>query len=817
MLFPESDSPDEWLGADATEALISATPCPALATVQLITMNRPAVSEIDPSFSFKTMLTSRPTGTQPGGFATPSGRGVRARLSIAILMLLPGLVSCWSGAGDGKSPVIACAQYNAVSPGFTGDLNRDGPGGGGDGGGDAAGSAGVGGGLGKVLGAKVEVFRLADGLRFGDQEVFTDKETGLVTIQTCDVKEPMLIILKGVEGATYYDEGKNALLPFGPEQEIHALVSEVDGNIGVSALTEAAYRYAINNFLADPKAIANGSNPQLKTTDLKALSKLTAQQMALANQAVLKEVNRVLPANYALTSITALPTPLGLDNQRADLIPENRYGQAAVVTGAFSWMADKFRIGNSRPTLDMIEEFSRDLTDGQLNSRALDGSVASFVQSATYDSVNIPIHLNVGANYIGDQFSSTIWRNAAKYVDVTAFNENQSCNTTWNRFALTKQGTIELNRQRYKKHADPANYECIEVGSPMPDPEFTKIAGTNIKEIFTSHESGGGFFVKDDGGVFSWGNSTCGQLGDGEWVGIRYEPMAIRGLKNVTSLASGQGFSIARDNNGDVYSWGSSKFGVLGLGEDPKIPNAVPCTDLRFGTTTFDAAVTPQRIPGLSNITQVVVAHFSRVFAIDNLGQIYNWGFGCGRQGHRIEDGGTNDWIGTPQRLNQPTAVRAIAAKNQGCFAVKADGSLVGWGFYNGIKSEGRIFDDGQWFGDGQTTAKVQPTTLPGLSDVREIASDKNYFYALKADGTLWRWGGILGEPATIVKKPTQIVGIPSLIPGQEVRFRHIKSDPDGARLFAQDGRIFAVKVGFKNTLDSDKIVVDATGFWGFK
>ena len=55
--------------------------------------------------------------------------------SFAMLVLLPSLVSCGSGADDGKSPLIACAQYNTVSPGFAGDLNIEGPGGGGDGGG----------------------------------------------------------------------------------------------------------------------------------------------------------------------------------------------------------------------------------------------------------------------------------------------------------------------------------------------------------------------------------------------------------------------------------------------------------------------------------------------------------------------------------------------------------------------------------------------------------------------------------------------------------------------------------------------------------
>jgi hypothetical protein len=738
------------------------------------------------------------------------------------LAILPWLVACGGQGGADKSAekspadgaVISCAQYNAVTSGFTGDLNSEGAQGGDPGGGDASGSAGVGGGLGKVLGAKVEVVRLSDGLKFNSQDVVTDRVTGLVRVQTCDVRQPLLITLTGVEGATYYDEGKNALLPFGPDQEIHALVDKIDGNIGVSALTEAAYRYAINHFLADPQAIANGSSPLLKRAGVQELSKLTADQIATANQRVVEEVNRVLPANYKLASITALPTPLGLDNQSTGLLPPNRYGQAAIVTGAFSWMADKFRIGTSRPTLDMLEELARDLTDGKLNGLALGGALAASGSASTYDSVNIPINLNVGANFIAEHFSDVSLDAASRYVDVTAFQENMSCNTTWNRFALTKQGTIELNRQRFKSNDDdPAANNCVEIGAPIPDPEFTRKAGTNVKEIFTAHNTGGGFFVKDDGKVFSWGNSVCGQLANGEWVGIRYEPKAIAGLSNVTSLANGSNFSIARDNDGHVYSWGSSKFGVLGLGSGP-LPNAVPCANPRFGDSVLQAAATPRRVPGLDNITHVFVAYFSKVFALDKAGQLYNWGFGCGRQGYRTEEGiVVNTGNDTPQRLSEPTSVRAVAANVRGCFALKTDGTLVGWGFHNGVRNDEGTFDDGQWFGDGQATAKVRPTALPGLTDVREIASDENYFYALKSDGTLWRWGGSLDGQVQNLKTPTQLVGIAPIVPGGEVRFRHIKSDPDGARFFAQDGRIFVLKP-WKNPVHN---TVDAVEFWGFK
>jgi hypothetical protein len=666
---------------------------------------------------------------------------------------------------------VPCERYNDVRSGFLGDLNAEGAQGGDPGGDGSSGSAGVGGGLGKVLGAKVEVFRLRDGLQFGrGEEVFTDRTTGLVTVQTCNVNEPMLVVLRGVVGAKYYDEGKNALLPFGPDQVLHALVGEVKGNIGVSALTEAAYRHAINNFLIDPSKVANRSTALRKTAPLTELSKLTPSQIAMANQRVKDEVNRILPSNYQLTSVTALPTPLGLDNQRADLLPKNQYGQAAVVTGALSWTADKFRIGTAQPALAISEELSRDLTDGKVDGLALDRSKAA-TTAASYESVALPINLTVGANVIAKQFSAINLGSAYEFADINSFREPMvSCDfdNVEVRYALTKNGTIDLRRKKFVKcqpAADPA----------VIDTAFTQTAGSDIKEIFTSQYSGGGFFVKANGQVFSWGDSTCGQIGNGQSAGIQSLPKVIAGLNNITSLANGYYFAIARDNDGRVYSWGSNESSALGLGSNPPL-------DATCGSSSLNAVTTPKLVPGLTDISQVFAFGF-RAWALNKTGRLYTWGSSCGR-------GGGGPSSNTPVLLAQPTGVRAMAANERGCFAVKDDGTLVGWGFYNNIDhGGGRVYNDGQWFGDGSSTPKVSPTSLPGLRDVREIASDQYYFYALTGDGTVWRWGGELGKLRFDV--PTPITGIPELTAGKKVLIRHMKSDINGVHLFAEDGRLF--------------------------
>ncbi len=731
---------------------------------------------------------------------TPRSRG-RWFPALPLLPLLALTLAACSGGGDGDTPAPApgtprppldCKEYNAILPGFNGDLNAPGPiaDGGNDGpaGGDA-GSAGAGGGLGKVLGAKVEVVRLSDGSSLNNgADVRTDPVTGLFTIRTCALSEPLLITLKGVEGASYFDEGKNALLPFGPDQELHALVAGIDGNIGVSALTEAAYRYAINNFLgALPKTTA-GPDFLLKKADPAAVAKLTRAQILAANQKVMDEINRVLPANYRLDNLTALPTPVGTDNQSGSLFPQNRYGQAAIVTGAFSWMADKFRLGTEKPALAILEEFSRDLTDGRLDGFALDGTVASASAGATYDSSNIPITLNVGANAIADSFSGASLDAASKFVDVTNFLEENSCDSYDYRVALTKFGTLDVRKQRFA--------ECLPAGNPAREDAFIAAAGPGIKEVLNSQYSGGGFFVKSDGQVFSWGNSECGQIANGKSTGIQPMPQPIAGLKNITSLASGYFFSVARDNDGRVFSWGANGNGSLGLGPNP--PLNASCANQQNAASSL-----PRPVPGLSDIA-TVHAHEDRAFALAKDGRLYNWGGDCGRAG-----GGTAH--ASPVPVPDLPPVRAFAANTRGCFALKTDGTLIGWGFYNGINHNGTVYVDGQWFGDGQDSAKVKPTPLPGLTDVREIASDAYFFYALKADGTVWRWGSAPGMPA--MKTPAPVTGLPEASPGVKPLIRHIKSYTDGARLFTHDGRIFQAKPW----ADGPAHMIDLVEIFGFK
>lgn len=72
--------------------------------------------------------------------------------------------------------------------------------------------------------------------------------------------------------------------------------------------------------------------------------------------------------------------------------------------------------------------------------------------------------------------------------------------------------------------------------------------------------------LKDDGTVWTWGQNTHGQLGDGTTTD-RHSPVQVTNLNNVTDIALGKFcHSIAMKEDGTVWTWGQNNYGQLGDG-----------------------------------------------------------------------------------------------------------------------------------------------------------------------------------------------------------------------------------------------------------
>jgi uncharacterized repeat protein (TIGR01451 family) len=123
-------------------------------------------------------------------------------------------------------------------------------------------------------------------------------------------------------------------------------------------------------------------------------------------------------------------------------------------------------------------------------------------------------------------------------------------------------------------------------GSFNFDPHPLPIQVTGLPGGIQNVETGEDFVLAlaADGTIWSWGNNTNFQLGQGTSVGQNSTPKQIPNFTNVTAIAAGLNHSVALKNDGSVWSWGSNSEGECG-----------------DGTTTMH--LTPSKVTGLEAVS----------------------------------------------------------------------------------------------------------------------------------------------------------------------------------------------------------------------
>ena len=135
--------------------------------------------------------------------------------------------------------------------------------------------------------------------------------------------------------------------------------------------------------------------------------------------------------------------------------------------------------------------------------------------------------------------------------------------------------------------------------------------------LFVRHAAAGenhAAVALSDGTVWTWGNNTNKQLGDSSTAAGRARPARIESLSNIVGVAiggdiNGKGFSLALQDDGDVYSWGDNDYGQLGRGTYD-VDDAVP------GVVDF---------PSGTEIVSIAAGGY-HALALDSDGYVWAWG-----------------------------------------------------------------------------------------------------------------------------------------------------------------------------------------------
>ena len=324
---------------------------------------------------------------------------------------------------------------------------------------------------------------------------------------------------------------------------------------------------------------------------------------------------------------------------------------------------------------------------------------------------------------------------------------------------------------------------------------------TDWTDVAASGYNAAGFAIKSDGSLWSWGDNTYGELGNGNTTDSS-SPVQVGSLTNWFQVEAGQSHVIAIKTDGTLWAWGRNNYGQLGLGSTTDYSSPVQVGSLADwkGNTSADlTAGTPIKVQAGKDISIV----------IKDDGTIWVWGYG-GRgalgdgdeysRSSPVQLGSLTDWLSVqgPSR-NDPTT-----------FAVKTGGTLWAWGnneqgqlgqgtsgvasasspvqigaltTWNGnlatpgdsgmaVKTDGTLWAWGQGssgqLGLGSTTSYSSPVQVGSLTDWGVITSGYNYMRVIKTDGTLWTWGlnspyGTLGNGTTTnSSSPVQVGSLTS-------------------------------------------------------
>lgn len=244
---------------------------------------------------------------------------------------------------------------------------------------------------------------------------------------------------------------------------------------------------------------------------------------------------------------------------------------------------------------------------------------------------------------------------------------------------------------------------------------------SNISKIV----SGDNFAVllKQDGTIWTWGNNTYGQLGNGKIENKNeIEPQQVLGingegyLEDVVDIAAGTSFVVALRQNGEVITWGRNEYGQLG--------------------TTNGIAQNPIRVQetGGNYLRGVVQVSAARDHAAVLKADGTVWAWGRNDYGQLGQNNKNNSNYALPVKDSTGTGIlRDITqVRVGGAFVatVTKEGTVYTWG----CGSYGRL-------GNGGTGHKLLPVVATGVNDVKKLVVGHYHVLVLKNDGTVWSFG----------------------------------------------------------------------------
>lgn len=277
--------------------------------------------------------------------------------------------------------------------------------------------------------------------------------------------------------------------------------------------------------------------------------------------------------------------------------------------------------------------------------------------------------------------------------------------------------------------------------------------------------------VTEEGNVFSWGSNRFGQLGDSNVhvsSGSRSLPRRVDDLKQIpcVAVAAGERHSVALSRKGEVYVWGDNACGQLGIPRRSGIQKVQRVESLWKSSSVSKIAIA---IAAAEQSTLVLTA--ASATGTSHVNSVYEWGHGnhvpirVHFETARPKSGNSSGSISRQERVVNPTAIACGKYHN---VALTSEGLVYTWGLH--AESLGRSSKSNSV--NQQQRRNSSPELVSGLRSENggglavAIAASDQRTAVVCDNGALFTWGttdgkNILGhEGVRWQHLPRQVPGV---------------------------------------------------------
>jgi alpha-tubulin suppressor-like RCC1 family protein len=328
--------------------------------------------------------------------------------------------------------------------------------------------------------------------------------------------------------------------------------------------------------------------------------------------------------------------------------------------------------------------------------------------------------------------------------------------------------------------------------NPVPS-QVTLPAGVNN---FTKLSTGGvaSLGMGDDGKLYSWGDNSYGQLGNGSSDMYSNVPVPVSlpaGVSSFKDFAAASTGGLALTSDGKLYAWGDNGDGEFGNGTISATPGNLPVmVNFPTGVTSYTA------------FSAGATSHL----AMGNDGKLYSWGDNtAGQLGNStVPTMGVNAYSDVPVTVDLPAGVAnftTFAVGNDFNLAIGNDGKLYGWG----DNSKGQL-------GTTVTSSDLPvPVSLPaGVSSFTSFALGARHSLGMGNDGKLYAWGmndkGELGNNSN----SDSPVPVPVSLPAGVSSFTSFAAGSGVSLGLGNDGKLYAWGDNSNGDLGNSSTTIDS-------